>query len=111
MDTFTLNFSSFVNSPKHICILPYIPCTMLNIAGGLLVVTGHPTDMPCSNVMHLAMETKTEREREREREVPYRHVARVTFRAFREIYFGPDTINFFVTSFSFSRYLAFLIPK
>lgn len=58
MTNFTLNFSSFMNSPKHICMLPDVPCTQVKIPGGLLVVGGDNTNMSCKTVIYLAMKTK-----------------------------------------------------
>lgn len=57
MTTFTLNFNSFMNSLKYICVLPYIPCNSLNIPGRMRIVTGHHTDLSWKTVTYLAVDT------------------------------------------------------
>ena len=55
---FTSDFISFMNCPKHSCLLPNSPCTFVNISYRLLIVTGIHTGFLCKMNICLAIETK-----------------------------------------------------
>lgn len=58
MTNFTLNFNNFMNSPKHISLLPNSSCTEVNILGELFIVTGTTRTCPVYDLFSHANETK-----------------------------------------------------